>query len=343
MISRRGISSWSIPQLPTTCNFASFSRPRIDQFRHTTTVDAEPLHRYRKGGDHPIALGSFLRDKRYKILPKLDGGGYSTAYGAVKICISARENSEANRELHVIKRLASIHPCPQHVVRLLDDFDLSGPNGTHQCLVFELLGPSFLARPPKPFAKQALGGLDTLHQHNIGHGDIHPRNLALTVPCMNNMPEEQFMEMLGKPEIGASLEPGVPNYIVRPASYCSLPWPSSMSIKLTTIRQTLHTPLPVRAPEVIFEEPLDYRVDLWSMGFFLSFFVGQPPFDSFMLIKRKRWQDSCRTADDESAAEIPGPALQEWLEDMYFDGARNEDLTKDDIVSRPPGSQRGKF
>lgn len=36
--------------------------------------------------------------------------------------------------------------------------------------------------------------------------------------------------------------------------------------------------------------------------------------------------------DDKSAAEIPGPTLQEWLEDMYFDGERNEDLTKEDIV-----------
>lgn len=25
---------------------------------------------------------------------------------------------------------------------MLDEFELEGPNGTHQCLVFELLGPS---------------------------------------------------------------------------------------------------------------------------------------------------------------------------------------------------------
>lgn len=36
--------------------------------------------------------------------------------------------------------------------------------------------------------------------------------------------------------------------------------------------------------------------------------------------------------DDKSAAETPGPTLQEWLEDMYFDGERHEDLTKEDIV-----------
>ena len=27
-----------------------------------------------------------------------------------------------------------------------------------------------------------------------------------------------------------------------------------------------------------------------------------------------------------------GPSLQEWLEEMYFDGERKEDLAKDDIT-----------
>ncbi|KKA16434.1 hypothetical protein T310_9977, partial [Rasamsonia emersonii CBS 393.64] len=116
--------------------------------------------------------------------------------------------------------------------------------------------------------------------------DIHTRNLAFTIPCMNNISEGEFIEILGKPEIGhvrrsdgKALEPGIPEYIVRPASYWTHSWPSSNSIKIvdfgesflhTTIPQTLHTPLPVRAPEVIFGDRLDYRVDLWSMGCMVS-------------------------------------------------------------------------
>jgi hypothetical protein len=46
----------------------------------------------------------------------------------------------------------------------------------------------------------------------------------------------------------------------------------------------------------------------------------------------ERWQNTWRTMHDNSAAEITGSTLQEWLEDMYFDGERNEDLTKEDIV-----------
>jgi serine/threonine-protein kinase SRPK3 len=82
-----------------------------------------------------------------------------------------------------MKELASHHPCPKHTVQMLDDFDLNGPNGSHKCLVYELLGPNVLGtihahfpdgRLPgklaKGIAKQCLIGLDSLHQRKIGHG-----------------------------------------------------------------------------------------------------------------------------------------------------------------------------
>lgn len=99
---------------------------------------------------------------------------------------------------------------------------------------------------------------------------------------MDNVTEEKFMEKLGKPDIGyvrrrdgKDLEPGIPEYIVRPTSYRAYCWHSVQSIKIidfsesflrSTIPQTLHTPLPIRAPEVIFQDRIDYRVDLWSLG-----------------------------------------------------------------------------
>lgn len=58
-----------------------------------------------------------------------------------------------------------------------------GPNGTHDCLVLELVGPSVAdvvashyrddrlpAKLAKVFANQALQGLDFLASHDIGHG-----------------------------------------------------------------------------------------------------------------------------------------------------------------------------
>jgi serine/threonine-protein kinase SRPK3 len=35
---------------------------------------------------------------------------------------------------------------------------------------------------------------------------------------------------------------------------------------------------------------------------------------------------------DEVTAESPGPNLQDWLEEVYFEGRQNPDLTREDIV-----------
>ena len=56
------------------------SSPREDTY--VSPLDAEPLHRYKKGGYHPVALGDTLKDGRYKVLHKLGWGGYSTVWAA---------------------------------------------------------------------------------------------------------------------------------------------------------------------------------------------------------------------------------------------------------------------
>jgi serine/threonine-protein kinase SRPK3 len=68
-------------------------------------------------------------------------------------------------------------------MQMLDHFQLDGPNETHDCLVLELLGPSvpdlldarfhderLPGKLAKDIAKQALLGLNYLHQQKIGHG-----------------------------------------------------------------------------------------------------------------------------------------------------------------------------
>lgn len=105
-------------------------------------------------------------------------------YVALKISVS--EVPPEGRELQVLRALSRNAPpgagC-QHVVRLLDDFCHTGPNGTHVCLVLEPLGPSVSAvaeghcadgRLPgivaKRACKEALLALDFLHKHRVGHG-----------------------------------------------------------------------------------------------------------------------------------------------------------------------------
>ncbi|KAL4748172.1 hypothetical protein BDW72DRAFT_205823 [Aspergillus terricola var. indicus] len=328
--------------------------PRTDDFMYACRIDAEPLDRYRKGGYHPILLGSSLSDGRYKILHKLRWGGYSTVwaardrrsqslgtYVAVKICVSERECDIGQRELNVLKELTSKHAGSRHV-RLVDNFDLDGPNGKHQCLVFELLGTSLPdvmetrfsdGRHPgeiaKAITKQALLGLGFLHQHKIAHG-------AFALNAMDNVPEREFMETLERPEIkhvyrsdGKDLESGIPRYIVRAARTSS--WPLSKMIKIVDFGEsflqqitpyTLRTPLPVRAPEVIFRDRLDYRMDLWSLG---CMELTNKPLP-------ERWLGLWEAMSGEVAAEDSRIRLQEWLEEMYFDGQRKADLTGQGIV-----------
>ena len=48
----------------------------------------------------------------------------------------------------------------------------------------------------------------------------------------------------------------------------------------------------------------------------------------------KRWQKIWDTMSkgDAVTAESSGPNLQEWLEEVYFDGRRTPDLTREDIM-----------
>lgn len=117
--------------------------------------------------------------------------------------------------------------------------------------------------------------------------DLHTRNLALLIPDLDCLGEEEFIARLGRPEIasvtrsdGKPLEPNVPRQIVRPAPFRrSDILLSSPSIKIIDFGEafssyappnTLHTSLPVRAPEVIFGDRLESRVDLWSAGCLVS-------------------------------------------------------------------------
>lgn len=83
MIKRSPVTSWSVILSSIFNLTSSFSTlPQMDQFLYSCTIDAEPLHRYAKGGYHPVTLGGFLADGRYKILHKLGWGGYSTVWAA---------------------------------------------------------------------------------------------------------------------------------------------------------------------------------------------------------------------------------------------------------------------
>ncbi|KAJ6086404.1 hypothetical protein N7467_005318 [Penicillium canescens] len=106
---------------------------------------------------------------------------------------------------------------------MFDHFDLKGPNRHYKCLVYKLLGPNIPdtidtrfpnRRLPRKLAKV------------IAKQNLYTRNLAFTMPYIDNITEEKFTKILGKLEIGyvrrsdgKDLEPSIPEYIVRPTLY----------------------------------------------------------------------------------------------------------------------------
>ncbi|KFG79287.1 protein kinase-like protein [Metarhizium anisopliae] len=297
----------------------------------------------------------------------------ANSYVAIKISISERRNDQHNQEYRVMKTLASLKQN-SHLMEMLDEFDVEGPNGKHKCLVLELLGPCIPdviesrysdGRLPghlaKTIAEQSLRGLKILHEQGIAHGDLHVRNLAVVLPFpIDDMSEEVFIDMLGKPKVGLvqkvsgqPVEPGMPQHIVQSATYSKIPLKPFRGIKIVDFGQsflpafaprTLRTPLAVRPPEVLFSDPLDFRVDLWSMGCMLfELFVGQPPFDGppstpEVLVEQmretaghelpERWRGLIKEGSETNTA---GSSLQSWLEETYFDNERKSDLTREDI------------
>lgn len=59
------------PSFPASRRVLSTSVKHSYVPQYTCDIDAEPLHRYSLGGYHPVHLGDYLKDGRYKILHKL--------------------------------------------------------------------------------------------------------------------------------------------------------------------------------------------------------------------------------------------------------------------------------
>ncbi|KAJ7444568.1 kinase-like domain-containing protein [Mycena galericulata] len=176
--------------------------------------DEEDWQDYKLGGYHPVSIGDSFSNNRYIVVRKLGWGHFSTVWlardeqmqrhVALKVVKSAPRYTEtAVDEIKLLQRLVTssdantpnLHTGKSHVISFLDHFRHQGPNGTHVCMVFEVLGENLLGLIKryqnkgvpiplvKQIAKQVLLGLDYMHRCcDVIHTDLKPENVLIYIP-----------------------------------------------------------------------------------------------------------------------------------------------------------------
>lgn len=184
-----------------SCKFSQMPKVGEDY----VNVDDEGDDGYVRGGYHPCKIGDrYGRAREYEVVEKLGWGHFSTVFLAynhmASLFVALKvQKSDSNytqaalEEIHLLETMSS-HNVP-HAVRLLDTFEIHGPNGRHVVMVLPVYGVNLLSaygwfgRRGMPLdlvravAVQLLAALDGIHRScGIIHTDIKPENVLLVSP-----------------------------------------------------------------------------------------------------------------------------------------------------------------
>ncbi|GAB1320079.1 hypothetical protein MFIFM68171_10289 [Madurella fahalii] len=263
---------------------------------------------YRPGGFHPVYIGDVYADK-YKILNKIGYGVYSTVW-LVRDLTKPVDDERRFLALKVLSAECYRQDKPifereilthlrngdrrllgyKYVCHLIDDFEHRGPNGTHVCLVFELMGETMRSfgawfeesmipySVMRRFTVQLLAALDFAHHHDVIHTDIKPDNIFVKFRD-SSLIESGYLANVPIPQQDRAEERHTPIqstplrcYYFGDADHTRFAefdialgdWGvSSWATQHLTERIQ---PVALRAPEVLIEGPWDKTADWWNLG-----------------------------------------------------------------------------
>jgi serine/threonine-protein kinase SRPK3 len=155
-----------------------------------------PLNQYRPGGHHPIHIGDQLSD-RYTVFNKLGWCSASTVWLAIDhdnndacvvVCVSKASAAdvyaqELMSKMQHLKSRDNEHAGKKNLLFPHDSFTLSGPNGTHFCVVMTFEGQTVsratnrakgIKTRPLPFAQAKRAVLD------LGNAVSYMHSLQMT-------------------------------------------------------------------------------------------------------------------------------------------------------------------
>ncbi|KAG8407817.1 hypothetical protein J3459_018330 [Metarhizium acridum] len=313
----------------------------------------ERIDRYVPGGFHPVALDDTFHNGRYTVRNKLGHGGYSTVWLArdndvgrwtslkIKQAYVSTESLDDDKDVRALRILeqnyaSSDSSSPPCFARLLDTFQHHGPNGTHTCVVTELLGPtlSFLVNNYNDYdiqelfrpdtilraSRQLLEAIHMVQESGIVHGDISSGNVVFT--CYQLLEDdEELQEIPGGDPIVAEytgtepLPSYLPKHVVAATSWNGwydyaeedvrlVDWGEFFLTSETATAASLAQPLDLRSPETFFVGSIDYHHDLWRAGCVIHvLFYQMSPFGF----------PSCDDASEiQKQTQVIGPLRPEW-------------------------------
>ncbi|TVY51582.1 Serine/threonine-protein kinase SRPK [Lachnellula cervina] len=266
----------------------------------------EGIDKYHKGGFHPVRLGEFYSSK-YKVLRKLGYGRYSTVwlvrnqddqrFWAMKVLSAECYGAGTDIfELEILRHLRNAdieHPGYKYISSLEDSFTHEGPNGSHVCLIFKVMGENLstfrywfgngliLSPVAARFATQLLQALDYAHTCGVIHTDIQPNNIMVQVPDESLINRYLERTLSDTRELQLSPEDSAEYAIIPTQSLRDFYLPDDhfdvMTVDIalsdwgvaswTSKHLTeLIQPVLLRSPEVMIEAPWGPSTDIWNLG-----------------------------------------------------------------------------